>query len=466
MSKEEQSLYSFYKDKNILITGGTGFVGKVLLEKILRSLDCNKVYLIIRDSKQTAQEKYDKLLSSKAFLRLRDRHQGNFEDWFRSKVKLIKGDLTKDSLAMSKADRELLKSDLDILIHCGASVDFDANIYDNFVINVEGTLALYELSESCSKDIAFTYVSTAYVNSYKGSACISEYSSPKHFVDADSIVANIRSHKENAEVDFGGHPNTYTYTKSLAETILLQKSKSYKTRVSVLRPSCICASYKEPFPGWLDSISATSAVILFTAMGATKTLQGSAENIADNIPVDYVANGILVGLFDSRNDKFRVYHSSSSSQNPMTWGDVRTYTLGVLKVMPFQKSFIKPSMSFFNYDSIGRVHRSIKYKVPYRMFFLMSYFLPEKYSLKILKKLEKGDDISRRMYELFSFFVRHQWIFKSEAMERANSRLSEKEKLEFKTDLRDIDWSEYFLDFIKGIKVFVAEIKSKKKGKA
>ena len=134
--------------------------------------------------------------------------------------------------------------------------------------------------------------------------------------------------------------------------------------------------------------------------------------------------------------------------------------------MPFQKSFIKPSMSFFNYDAIGRVHRSIKYKVPYRLFFMMSYFLPEKHSLKILKKLEKGDDISKRMYDLFSFFVRHQWIFKSEAMERANSKLSEKEKLEFKTDLSDIDWSEYFLDFIKGIKVFVAEMKSKKKGKA
>ena len=67
MLDNEMSLYSFYEDKNILITGGTGFVGKVLLEKILRSLDSNKIYLIIRDSKQTAEEKYEKLLASKAF---------------------------------------------------------------------------------------------------------------------------------------------------------------------------------------------------------------------------------------------------------------------------------------------------------------------------------------------------------------------------------------------------------------
>ena len=51
-------------------------------------------------------------------------------------------------------------------------------------------------------------------------------------------------------------------------------------------------------------------------------------------------------------------------------------------------------------------------------------------------------------------------------MELANSRLSEKEKLEFSTDVRGINWSEYFLDFIKGIKVFVAEMKAKKKRRA
>ena len=152
----------------------------------------------------------------------------------------------------------------------------------------------------------------------------------------EKIVSNIRKNKEKAEIDFGGHPNTYTYTKSLAETILLEKSQSCSTRVSVLRPSCICAAHREPFPGWVDSISATSAVILFMAMGATRTLRGSASNIADNIPVDYVVNGILLSLFDSRNDKFKVYHSSSSYQNPVTWGEVRDYSLGVLKVIPFR----------------------------------------------------------------------------------------------------------------------------------
>lgn len=43
---------SWYAGKNILLTGSTGFIGKVLLEKILRVLgDINTIYLILRPKK-------------------------------------------------------------------------------------------------------------------------------------------------------------------------------------------------------------------------------------------------------------------------------------------------------------------------------------------------------------------------------------------------------------------------------
>ena len=43
------NLASFYSDKIIFITGTTGFIGKVILEKILRSLpDFKKLFLLIR----------------------------------------------------------------------------------------------------------------------------------------------------------------------------------------------------------------------------------------------------------------------------------------------------------------------------------------------------------------------------------------------------------------------------------
>jgi alcohol-forming fatty acyl-CoA reductase len=43
---------NFYKDKTIFITGTTGFVGKVVLEKIMRSLgDFKRIYLMVRPKK-------------------------------------------------------------------------------------------------------------------------------------------------------------------------------------------------------------------------------------------------------------------------------------------------------------------------------------------------------------------------------------------------------------------------------
>ena len=34
----------------------------------------------------------------------------------------------------------------------------------------------------------------------------------------------------------------------------------------------------------------------------------------------------------------------------MTWGDVRNFTIDILKIVPFEKGTMNPSMAFFNYD--------------------------------------------------------------------------------------------------------------------
>jgi len=56
--KSVQELYrgseiqEFYRGANVLVTGGTGFMGKVLLEKLLRSCPhLSNIYLLVRSKK-------------------------------------------------------------------------------------------------------------------------------------------------------------------------------------------------------------------------------------------------------------------------------------------------------------------------------------------------------------------------------------------------------------------------------
>lgn len=49
---EDSEIRAFYTGKNFFITGGTGFVGLCLIEKILRTIpDAGKVYLLMRPKK-------------------------------------------------------------------------------------------------------------------------------------------------------------------------------------------------------------------------------------------------------------------------------------------------------------------------------------------------------------------------------------------------------------------------------
>lgn len=67
------SVQSFFSKKNIFITGGTGFVGVCLIEKLLRTIpDIGDIYLLIRPKRgKEIAERLQEISENSVFDRLK-----------------------------------------------------------------------------------------------------------------------------------------------------------------------------------------------------------------------------------------------------------------------------------------------------------------------------------------------------------------------------------------------------------
>jgi thioester reductase-like protein len=151
MAESRLNIREFYKGKNILITGCTGFLGKVILEKILRSCpDVGTVYVMVRSKRSVNLQdrlKFD-VLSSQCFTTLKKQLGGEnkFLRFAESKIVPINGDLVAEKLGISDSDRELIREKCNIIINSAASVNFNDPLQEALQINYFGAQRVLQLA--------------------------------------------------------------------------------------------------------------------------------------------------------------------------------------------------------------------------------------------------------------------------------------------------------------------------------
>lgn len=137
-----QSVVDFYSGRCIFLTGGTGFIGKVLIEKLLRTCpDLERIYLLMRTSRdgKSPQQRLQELLHSRVF-------QFNANQLDVSKVSVVCGDLTSPNLGLSRQDHQVLIEKVSIVIHSAAIVQFTGPLKRFVQHNVIGTDNLMALA--------------------------------------------------------------------------------------------------------------------------------------------------------------------------------------------------------------------------------------------------------------------------------------------------------------------------------
>ncbi|CAN5786526.1 hypothetical protein BH11MYX2_BH11MYX2_18210 [soil metagenome] len=89
-----------------------------------------------------------------------------------------------------------------------------------------------------------------------------------------------------------GWTNTYTYTKSLGEQLILSDSSVSST---IVRPAIVESALRFPFPGWNEGFN-TSAPLMYLMLKGHRNVPVGTDHALDVIPVDMVTAGMLLAV--------------------------------------------------------------------------------------------------------------------------------------------------------------------------
>ncbi|CAL8242103.1 unnamed protein product [Merluccius merluccius] len=439
----------YYAGKSVLITGGTGFMGKVLVEKLLRSCPSVKVlYLLVRPKAgQSMQQRVSDMMKCKLFERVREEDPD-----FHQKIVGVSSELTQPGLALSSQDVEMLSACINIVFHCAATIRFDAPLKQALQLNVVATQQLLGLARKMQHLEAFIHMSTAYANCNRHHIDEVIYPPP---VEPTKLIESLSWMDDSIVRDItprliGDRPNTYTYTKALAEYVVQQEQDNLN--IGIIRPSIVGASWQEPFPGWIDNFNGPSGVFIAAGKGILRTMRANNDAVADLIPVDVVINLTLAaGWYTAvhRPKTALVYNCTTGGINPFHWGEIEYHVMSTFKRNPLEQAFRRPNANITSNYLINQYWMLVSHKFPaliYDLYLRLSGQQPQ--MMRIFNRLHKA-------IGLLEYFSNQDWEWKSDNMSMLLSQLTLEDRKTFNFDVRQLNWPEYIENYCIGTKKYV-----------
>lgn len=450
-ASRKMSIAEFYTGKTIFLTGGTGFIGKVFIEKLLRSCpDVKHIYCLVRPKKgRAAQERLTALFQQPLYHQLREL-QPNFHE----KVIAIHGDLLEDELGIRQSDRKLLQDTVDIIFHSAATIRFDEPLKLAVNMNVIGVRKMIQLAKGVKNLVAFVHVSTAYANCDQNSIEEVVYPPP---VEPQKLL-NALEWMEDDVVEaitpklIGNKPNTYTYTKHLAESLLLKEG--HDLPLLIIRPSIVTAAWKEPVPGWIDNYNGPSGMYVAAGKGLLRSLMCDVRVVADILPVDFPVNLMIAAAWHTvvnrPTEKANIYQLTTGVVNPFTWGDMQTEVAKYFQKNPLDACFRRPKTRVMTES--GFLHD---------LWVLVSHLIPAyaaDLGYVLVGQKPRMVRIYRKMHKemnVLKFFTMRDWTWSHSNVDMLRSHMSSEDQKDFYFDPRAIHWPSYIENYCDGTRKFI-----------
>ena len=495
--------------KHLLLIGVTGFIGKVWLVDLLEKIpDIRKVTLLIRRNRTTsAQRRFEKIVEeSPTFDALHELHGAKLADFLREKVEVVEGDVSQPGLGLSPEAQTRLQRSLDVIANSAGLTDFNPDLRDALSSNVDSAINLLEFLRKCDH-AGLMHLSTCYVVGMRdgrvteGLRCNynpgnhPDFDAEKEITSLRDMVQRVEERSESPElakalrrqalgragdpsnvsteeldgvlrrnrarwvrnrlVRVGmkraahlGWPNTYTFTKSLGESMLAQRGSDLA--IAIVRPSIVESSERIPFTGWNEGIN-TSGPLSYLLGTNFRQLPSNERKCLDVIPVDMVTRGMtLIAAALVQRKNARLYQLATSAINPVNmgrsieltglahrkhykmqqgldhWLKVKLETIPVSKVryermsIPMQKAVVSRINKVATTMHIG--------KTP-------------------LAKVERDLGRAEKLIELYEPFILHnEHVFECENARLLSAALSPEEKTMFDFSPETIDWWDYWIN--------------------
>uniref|UniRef100_A0A0D3EDE1 Fatty acyl-CoA reductase n=1 Tax=Brassica oleracea var. oleracea TaxID=109376 RepID=A0A0D3EDE1_BRAOL len=462
----ESNRVKFLENKTLLVTGASGFLAKVFVERVL-SLQPNvkRLYLLVFE---------------KDLFRVLRNNIGDetLNALISEKVVPVPGDTSLNNMGVSDSNLvQDMMQEIDIVFHAAATTRFDERYDVALRINTFGALNVLNFAKKCVKAKLLLHVSTAYVCGERSGLiqeipfAMGETLHRKNKVDIN-IEMQLVEQKSKQFVEQGcseeetkhamrdlglkraklfGLPNTYAFTKVMGEMFL----GHYRENMSIviIRPTMITSTFSDPFPGWIEGVKTLDTAILSYGKGMLTCFLIDQKAACDIIPVDMVANAMIATAAEHFNDSgsHTVYHVASSYRNPIIYKQIANIMNRYFKKSPLLgrsgMPIVPKDLVLLSTMAMFRLYMGLRFKLPLQHNLgLLSITFPSQFGDKYQHHNRKFK-MAMRLVKIYEPYLLFKGIFDDKNLETLRIKNEAKERNDIPGfSPKFIDWEDYFIN--------------------